>query len=164
MSKIKLGIFCPSSFNDYPFLRDLLNKKRDDIGLIISNGAGYALPERYAKEINCPVLTYPIGKNLNCLKANDLILRASDHILIIDNGQSQNNEVVIKKCQVAEKSFKVIDAPKEGVNNDILVELKGIWEEYVNEDMGEDKNSFIDFLVKHKKVANKLEKELGKIK
>jgi hypothetical protein len=150
--KIKLGIFCPSSFNDYPFLRDLLNKKVDSIGLIVSNGCGYELPERFARENNIATLTYPIGKNLNCLKANDLILRASDHILIIENGQSQNNETVIKKCKVAEKPFKVIDAPETSQYEITIDELSKIGQAF--KESGEE---FLgQWLEAHKKWENKM--------
>jgi hypothetical protein len=157
--KIKLGIFCPSSFSDYLFLKKILNKKIDQIGLIISNGSGYELPERFAKDNNIAMLSYPIGKNLNCLKANDLILRASDHILIIDNGQSQNNEVVIKKCQVAEKSFKVIDAPKISQYEIVVGELIKIGKAF--EESGEE---FLgQWLEAHKKWENKMRGILEKL-
>ena len=85
-NKIKLGIFCPSSFDNYPYIKEILDKKKDDIGLLISNASGYNLIERYGRENNIPYLSYPIGKFCNVLTSNDKIIKASDKIVIFENG------------------------------------------------------------------------------
>lgn len=159
-NKIKLGIFCPHTFNDYPFLRDLLNKKVDEIGLIISNCSGYELPEQYAKENNIPLLTYPIGKHLNALKANDLIIRASSSILVIENGDSKNNETVIKKCKGANKPYKIINATEDSFKK-LYEELSAWKKDFEN---GKSKEEDIcDWLLKHDKSKKKLIKIIEKL-
>lgn len=157
MNKIRLGIFCPSSFKDYLFLESILDKKLDAIGVLISNASGHDLVTRYGKEKNLPYMSYPIGKICNVLCSNDRIIGKSDHILIIDNGQSSNNEKVIERCKVAEKPYKVIKVGEAEICRTICEELKGILEKKKEDE------TLAEFLAGHKQIGNKLEKILKKL-
>ena len=156
-NKTKLGIFCPSTLTNYEFLAEILDKKVEQIGLIISNHSGHKLPEKYAHEKNIPILSYPIGKNLNVLKANDMIIKASDCIVIFDNGHSENNEKVRKKCLGANKKCNVIQVPEEITCETICDQLADIWLHY-----GEE-GDFLSWLKDHKREYNKLTKILGEL-
>jgi len=157
MSKIKLGVFCPSSFKDYLFLKNLLNKKSDEISVLISNASGHNLVNQYGQEKNIPYMSYPIGKSCNVLCSNDKIIATSDNVLIIDNGQSSNNEKVIERCRVAEKPYKVIKVGDEEVCRSICEDLKSILEKKKEDE------TLVEFLADHKQIANKLEKILKKL-
>jgi hypothetical protein len=156
-NKIKLAVFCSSNFEDYEFLCEILNKKIDEIGLIISNNSGHKLPERYAFEKNIPLLSYPIGKNLNVLRTNDLMIAASTNVVIFDDGQSDNNEVVRKKCVGANKPHKVIQIP-EGINCQKVCDLlEEIYHQYEASNDSQTK-AFVEWLGNHKRIGNRLTK------
>ena len=133
-NKIKLGIFCSSSFKNYPFIEGILNKKVEEIGLIISNNSGYKLPEKYSCDKNIQMLSYPIGKNLNAMKANELIIKASDCVLIIDDGNSKNNYTVQKKCKIINKKFTFINAPIEDTILDTVKDFFDTFEKSKEDD------------------------------
>jgi len=158
-NKIKLGIFCSSSFKNYPFIEGVLNKKVEEIGLIISNNSGYKLPEKYSHEKNIPTLSYPIGKNLNALKANDLIIKASDCVLIVDDGNSKNNDTIRKKCGIINKKFTFINAPLEDTILDAVKEFFDTFEKAKESDLRdwvcESKRGF-DKLIKLREKYHKL--------
>ena len=110
---MKVSLFCPSSFEDYSFLEETLNSKLDQIELIISNGSGHRLPERYAQEKGIPNYIFPVSGKSNIFSSNDHVVKHGDFALIIDNGKSSNIENILKSCKVQEKKYKVftVDPP-----------------------------------------------------
>ena len=110
---MKVSIFCPSTFNDFPFLESILDPKVDELEMIISNGSGNRLPEKYAQERGIPNLIYPVSGKSNIFTSNDMVVKNGEFALIIDNGKSSNIENILKSCKVQEKKYKIftVDPP-----------------------------------------------------
>lgn len=140
---MKVSIFCPSSFNDYSFIESILDPKVDELEMIISNGSGNRLPEKYALEKGIPNLIHPVSGKSNIFVSNDRVVKEGDYVLIVDNGKSHNIENILKSCKVLEKKYKIfkVDPPEElnSKARKILNKLAKIGEECENNQiMSED--------------------------
>lgn len=106
---VALAVFCPTSMDmdEYCKMESIILKKVDDIRVILSNGTGWRLPEKFAKDYKVKNYIIPITKEFNVFMSNREIVEGADHVLIFDNGDSKNVEQLKELCESKEKPFKV---------------------------------------------------------
>jgi hypothetical protein len=110
---MKLAIVGSRDFNDYEYLKKVLEPIRDKVSLIISGGAKGAdtLGERYAKENNIPVqIFYPdwnkFGKSAG-FKRNVDIVNNCDAVVAFQINDSKGTQHTINIAKEKGKKVKV---------------------------------------------------------
>lgn len=111
--KLNLAVFCPSSFRDKDFLFETLDRRLDKINCISSNSAGERLPELYAAERGIPYISFPITKERCVFSSNKAILKRSNFVVIVDNGNSSNVKNLIEECDLQNKPYKIFEVESE---------------------------------------------------
>ena len=113
---LKCAIVGGRDFDDYEFMRKVLNEKFDNISFveaIVSGGAKGAdtLAERYAKELGLPMIVYkPDYKRYGrgaALVRNTQIIENSDVVHAFWDGKSNGTRDAINKAQKMGKTLYV---------------------------------------------------------
>lgn len=116
---MKVAVVGSREFNDYFYLRDVLDGHRDKIDLLVSGGARGAdtLAQKYAKENGIPILIYypewkKLGKQAGIIR-NTLIADQADVMVAFAYKTSRGTRHAISYMRGLDKPVVVIDLEKE---------------------------------------------------
>lgn len=109
--KYNVGIIAPRSFDSFEALNKIIGEKLPHIRHIYTNDVsnGGRVVFTYALEKKIPFTVYPIPNyNGGTMYSNGRIIKESEFIYILDDGESTNADLVEKTCKQENKKYRRI--------------------------------------------------------